>query len=131
MSAGERHLWEVDHAYYCSESNYYSAERHATYGSWAEFADSEGENDMDLNLVFRWDWTLPWDDDTNTYSLVANPDPYYRDGKLWVFWMGQRKGLFRATETDVCAADEPAVRAWLQARLNHLATLWEPLTPAP
>lgn len=41
------HLWEVDHPYYCSEGNYFSNDCHADYGSWQNFAEEEGENDVD------------------------------------------------------------------------------------
>jgi len=41
--------------------------------------------------------------------------------------MGQRKGLYRWSIIEVCRADEPAVIAFLQPRLEHLASLWLPL----
>ena len=52
-----RHLWDFDHPYYCSESNYYSNEPGQTWESWVDFVN-EGmyDSDPDLNLLFRWDW---------------------------------------------------------------------------
>lgn len=52
------HLWEVEHAYYCHEGNYYATDnppmRH--FDSFAAYLDEEGSLDPDLNLLFRWDW---------------------------------------------------------------------------
>lgn len=53
------HLWEVDHAYYCNEGNFYSNDTVAAFASWPEFVEAgETESDPDLNLLFRWDWEL-------------------------------------------------------------------------
>jgi hypothetical protein len=120
-------LWEIKHPYYCNESNYYARgdqQPVTEYKSWPEFAAAEGEADFDMNLVFRWDWREGPDWDLAEF----NGDPNYRNGKLLVFWMGQRKGLYRWTEIEVCRADEPAIREWLKPRLKHLLSLWAPLT---
>lgn len=121
-------LWEIDHPYYCSESNYYASganQPYCKYDSWAEFIGSEGDSDLDMNLVFRWDWKAStYEDMTPEYH--AQYDDNYRAYTLWIFWMGQRKGLFRVTEVSVCRADEPAVRDWLTIRWEHLRLLWEP-----
>jgi hypothetical protein len=55
----ERHLWEVDHPYYCTEGNYYSNGCHSTYDSWADFVEEANGWDLDMNLLFRWDWRKP------------------------------------------------------------------------
>jgi hypothetical protein len=80
---------------------------------------------MDYNLVFRWDWLEedPWTGEPNYTG-----DDHYRNGRLLVFFMGQRHGLFRSVEVDVCRADEPAVIDYLTPRLLHLKGLWMPLT---
>jgi hypothetical protein len=119
MSA--KHLWEVDHPYYCNEGNHFARESvESTYRSWAAFLSEEGDCDMDYNLLFRWDWT---EDDDRPHT----GDDYYRNGQLKLFWMGQRKGLYRYSIVEVCRADEPAVIEWLRPRLAHLLSLWEPL----
>lgn len=128
-------LWETDHPYYCSESNYFSNECGSEYGSWQAFHESEGSNDFDMNLVFRWDWT-PNDyvADDSPEGLREYADRFGEKDHAWtlkVFWMGQRKGIFRCTEVKVCKADEPDVRAWLAKRAEHMRTLWEPLLDAP
>lgn len=128
-------LWEIDHPYYCSESNYYSNGCHTSYGSWEAFHESEGDADFDMNLVFRWDWK-PNDyiEDETPENLRAYADRFGDRDHAWtlqVCWMGQRKGLYRCTEVKVCKADEPAVRAWLIERAEHMRKLWEPLLDLP
>lgn len=121
----DRHLWEVDHPYYCNESNFYSNECHASYKTWASFFESEGDSDPDMNLLFRFDWREGEDWGSGEYT----GDDYYRNGLLQLFWVGQRKGLFRCTEIEVCRADEPAVREWLQSRFDYFLKLWTPFAP--
>ena len=122
-----QHLWEVKHPYYCNKGNFYARESVASeYGTFAEFMAEQGTSDFDLNLLFRWDWEQSGDDDGE--PLPFQGDNYYRDGTLLLFWMGQRKGLYRYSRVAVCRADEPAVIAFLQPRLDYLASLWAPLT---
>lgn len=125
MTTEQKHLWEVEHPYYCNEGNYYAPgndQPTEAYKTFSAFLAEEGDADMDMNLLFRFDWSE--DDDT-----AFNGDPYYRNGKLLLFWMGQRKGLYRWTEIEVCRADEPAVIEFLRPRFAHMLRLWEPLTP--
>jgi hypothetical protein len=132
MTGPSPHLWEIDHPYYCSESNYFSNDYRTVYASWQGFLEAEGDNDLDMNLLFRWDWTAKeyFDDDT----LAARQEYASRFGDrdhawtLSLFWMLQRKGIFRVTEMDVCKADEPEVRQWLGVRADHLGLLWQPIS---
>lgn len=119
-------LYESDHPYYCEEHNYFSNDCHSEHASWADFMADEGDSDFDMNLVFRWDWSFPKDDETG--EPKQHPDPYYRDGTLKLFYMGQRKGRYRSVFVSVCRADEPAVREWLTKRWEHLRALWAPLS---
>lgn len=123
------HLWEVEHSYYCNEGNYYARESVCTeYKRWSDFFDEQGDSDLDMNLVFRWDWSEEsGEEGSNTYA----GDDNYRNGVLKIFWMGQRKGLYRYSLVQVCRADEPAVRAFLEARWAHLRALWAPIAGAP
>lgn len=128
----EQHLWEHDHPYYCAESNYYSNETYLQYGSWEEFVEAEGNADFDWNLVFRWDWRCDWSTE-DAASRRAYADRFGdRDHAfiLQIFWMGQRKGLYRSSGVSVCKADEPAVREWLTARAEHMRLVWAPLLDA-
>lgn len=126
----KKHLWEVDHAYYCNEGNYYAAGNNQPYlahKSWADFIAEAGDDDLDMNLVFRWDWH-----EGEGYELAEfNGDVNYRNGKFLVFFLGQRKGLYRWAEIEVCRADEPAIIEYLKPRLDHLLGLWEPLEATP
>lgn len=119
------HLWEVDHPYYCNEGNYFAREEVGDeFKSWASFFEAYKDADMDLNLVFRWDWKEGEDCGAGTFTGDVN----YRNGHLLIFWMGQRKGLYRYSKVEVCRADEPQVREFLQKRWEHLQTLWAPLS---
>ena len=122
-----KHLWEVNHPYCCNEGNYYSNDCGATYRSWPDFIAAEGDSDLDYNLIFRWGWLEEDEDGTPTYAGDGN----YRNGRLLIFFMGQRKGLYRYAEVDICRADEPSVRAFLEPRLAHLLRLWAPLAAPP
>ena len=127
MSEPIKRLWEVKHPYYCNLGNYFATggdDTHTRYRTWGEFYASEGDCDPDMNLLFRWDWQEGEDHDLAPF----NGDENYRNGLLLLFWMGQRKGLYRWSEVEVCRADEPAVREFLQSRFNYLKTLWEPLS---
>lgn len=119
-------LWEVKHPYYCAEGNYFArgpAEQPTTsFRAWAEFVEEEGAADMDYNLLFRWDWREGGDWELPPF----NGDVYYRNGRLLLFFMGQRKGLYRWITVEVCRADEPAIRDWLRPRFARLLDLWAP-----
>lgn len=131
------HLWEYDHPYYSSESNFFSRDYHTDYDSWAEFIQDEGRNDKDLNLLFRWDWDASYsysEEDGVTPQTVeerrAFADRYDDDEKAWtlkLFFILQRKGIYRAVEVAVCKSDEPAVREFLAGYVAHLRLVWEPL----
>lgn len=121
------HLWEVDHQYYCNEGNYFKSGCGAHYGRWQDFAAKSSDEDFDLNLVFRFDWVPPRTDGDPDAAIEWQGDENYRDSILKLFYMGQRKGLYRYVTIDVCRADEPDVREWLQKRWDHLRLLWEPL----
>jgi hypothetical protein len=124
------HLWDVSHPYYCNEGNYFTtaSECSTHYSRWQDFVAEQGDNDLDMNLVFRFDWEPPWKDGDPDNAIEWQGDEYYRDSRLKLFYMGQRKGFYRWVTVDVCRADEPAVREWLQVRWDHMRTLWEPLS---
>jgi len=122
-------LWEVKHDYYCAESNFYARGDQQPFQSYKRLADflaEEGDADLDWNLVFRWDWKE--DPDEEAGISAYNGDDNYRNGKLLLFIMNQRKGLYRWVEVSVCRADEPAVIEYLRPRWEHLQKLWAPLS---
>lgn len=139
-------LWDVDHPYYCSESNYYvggvprellphrlpfpgidpwegfTPYDHQEFESWADFGWKD--SDPDMNLLFRWDWQTPDPDD---YEAGEERPPE----KLELFWMLQRKGRFMVVSFPVGRDEEPEIREWLQARFEHLLKLWTPFSCSP
>jgi len=114
-------LWEVDHPYYPSQGNYFSNDCHTDYASWAEFMEEEGDSDLDMNLVYRWDWQVPAPDD---YIPFDAPLPAET---LDLFYVGQRKALHRSVSVEVRREDEPAIREWLTVRAEHMRRVWAPL----
>ena len=117
-------LSEVDHPYYCCEGNYYKAGHHSRYDSWAEFVENGGllyDGDLDLNLLFRWDWIAP------DPSLYAEGEEVSTEHTLSLFFMIQRKGFNLSVDVEVTPDDEPAVRAWLEVRAQRMREMWAPL----
>jgi hypothetical protein len=112
------HLWEIDHPYYCNEGNYFAHESVGTnYDSWNDFLDEEGNSHLDLNLIFRWDWRKADKPDKEEWGLEHDT--------LLIFWMGQRKGLYRYSTIVVTDADESAIKEFLSKRWQHLKLLWQ------
>lgn len=123
----QKHLWEIDHPYYCSESNYFKPGNSGTetvshYKSWGDFFEDYKEADLDMNLLFRFDWE---GENADGEKLDYLKDPYYRSGKLKLFFFMQRKGYHQTKIIEVCAADEPAVLQFLAERWQHMRALWE------
>ncbi len=115
-------LWEADHPYYCNEGNYFASGNDQpvqVYESWTDFFTEEGDSDPDMNLLFRFDWRKADPDEEKWGNKVDT---------LLLFWIGQRKGLYRWTEVHVKDDDEEAVKSWLQSRFNYLKSIWHPLT---
>lgn len=121
----ELHLWDIAHPYYCSESNYYSNEPGSRFESWAEFIEEAicATGDLDLNLLFRWDWNRC---DPSDYE----PDEEIPGDTLDLFFMFQRKGIFAPFTVAITEADEPAVREWLAVRWEHMRLLWAGVSEA-
>jgi hypothetical protein len=122
MTKATKHLWEIDHPYYCNEGNYYTSESIETeYESWSDFFEDQGDADFDMNLVFRWDWRKADAPDKEEWGIDHDT--------LLIFWMGQRTGLYRYSTVKVTDADEPAIKEWLTKRWQHLVFLWEGIAP--
>lgn len=112
-----KHLWEVNHAYYCNLGNYYSNGCGHSYESFRDFMSEWGNTDMDYNLLFRWDWKCENLDDDES------PTGY---DSLEIFWMLQRKGAYLFCEIKVTKKDEQAVIDFLIPRWEYMKSLWEP-----
>ena len=118
-----KHLWEIDHPYYATEGNYFSNGCHAVFESWADFLEAEGDADLDMNLVYRWDWKIADPSDYVDEDPGDIPPP-----ALFIYYVGQRKALHRSVEiAPMSEDDEPSVREWLTVRAQHMRLVWEPL----
>jgi hypothetical protein len=104
----------VNHAYYCSDSNYYSNDASVSYKIWDDFMDEFKDSDMDYNLCFRFD--LLKDDDTDFYYAM-------------IFMMQQRKGKFVPIHVGlITEEDVPSIVAWLTPRWEYMKKLWKPIS---
>lgn len=121
-------LWEVDHPYYCAESNYLCtlAEQskicEERFSTWEEFIKECGDLDTDMNLLFRFDWKEGSEHDLPPYS----GDDTHRIMRLCLYYLGQRKGHFHWKTVFVCRNDEPAIKEWLAVRFKKIKELWKP-----
>ena len=122
-----RHLWEVDHPYYCQEGNYFKTGQHTTFASWAHFVEDTVfvTADRDQNFLIRWDWHT---DRTPGEPLVRGIDG---DDRLLLFFVLQRKAWLCSVEITVTEADEPAVRKFLAECAETMRATWEPLLDLP
>lgn len=99
---------------------------HTNYACWNDFMGEWGMSDLDMNLVFRWDWDKA-DPEDYEYELEEDPDFELPGDTLKVYFYLQRKAYGHSVFVDVTEDDEPAVREWLQVRAEHMRNLWEPL----
>lgn len=116
------------HPYYASEGCFYASGYdfpHYERESWQSFVDEMGDADLDLNLLYRWDWTLPDPGD------FEPGDPEAEVEHLRLFYMQQRKARPTSYDVKVLPSDEPEIRAFLEVRAAHLALLWTPLAVTP
>jgi len=107
------HLWEPEHPYYCASGNFFKVGYHSNYPTWGDFIATAGGWDLDMDLLFRWDWHKP---DAGVM------------GTLSLYFVRQRKGYNYSIDVQVHPDEEPEVRTYLQARLDHLLAMWAPLT---
>lgn len=117
-----KHLWEVDHPYYMTEGNYFSRDCHSTFKSWQDFLSEWENTDLDMNYVVRWDWLEGEDWGTGEFTGDVN----YRNGRLMIQIVGQRKAALHSLEIEICRADEPSVIEWLTPRFEYAQIMWEP-----
>lgn len=113
-------LFEVDHAFYCAEGNYYSTKCFDKYESWEEYEAAWKGYDIDLNLIFRWDW---WKSDPSDYEEGEENKGDY----ITIHRVLQRKAILRSDRVYVSEADEPAIRKYLEPYAQRMKDIWEPL----
>jgi hypothetical protein len=123
-----KRLWEVDHPYYCTEGCYYVGsddfrDVHAEWESWEDFINELSDADLDMNLLFRWDWEVPDPDDYEDEPVPGE--------RVLLFMYGQRKAKPMSHTITVTREDEPIIREYLRVRAEHLRKVWEPLLDEP
>ena len=136
-----KHLWEINHPYYCTESNFFAnafTNRDRCQHQYESFEDflAEWENaDNDYNLLFRWDWQEISQSHYEDYiedSGSCDRVPYTGNdnevtGELLIYFMLQRKGYFVYTRTLIRRSDEQRVLEYLKPKWEHMKKLWEPI----
>lgn len=128
------HLWEIEHPYFCSDHNYYVSpveqQQNGVYADWEAFVADWGVrawayDETDSNLIFRWDWHTA---ERLNEGYAVSGDDAYRHDRLELFFMLQRKGLYRPVMIErMDRRYEPEVRAFLELHARKLAELWAPL----
>ena len=109
----------VEHPYYASDSNYYSNEASATWNTMSDFLDEFEDDDVDLNLVYRWDVHARYEDDDEPLGLY----------QAEVFIIKQRIGIYMPNIIKKFTEDEvERFVAYLKPHRKTLQALWEPLT---
>jgi hypothetical protein len=115
--------WEAKHPYYCAEGNFYRAGMIDENQTLDDFIAKWSQYDMDMNLLFRWDWI------TND----EHPDDETMD-ELLFFWVMQRKGYSMSSVVKNVKRDDEHVQKlmeFLQPRYELLMTMWQPLETKP
>lgn len=108
-----KHLWEIDHNYYCSSGETNECE------SWQDFLDEWDKADKDYNFLFRFDVR---DDNVGWEQELAEGTRLLR-----LYYILQRKGLILEVQVTFQENEEEVVKAWLQGRFDYLKELWQPL----
>ena len=110
-------LWDHDHPYYCADGCYWggSGETYQKWDSWAAFERAFTDMDVDLNIVWRWDWK----------GRRADPEWDSADC-LSLFMMLQRKAAPVSHDIAIRDEDEPRVRLFLQKHWARLQEMWAP-----
>ena len=111
----------VDHSYYCNEINYLVAPN-ATQPPWetmTDFLNEYEENDIDYNLIFRWDVK-------ENHSEEDTPmGTFYAE----VFVLQQRKGHFVPNRINSITEDEvERFVALVEKHWDYLKKIWAPVS---
>lgn len=105
-------LANIDHPYYCSDSNWHSNDANQHYATFEDFIAEYGEADVDYNLVFRWD-IKEWSEGEYT---------------LHIYIIQQRKGRFTPIFVDSIKDEHvPQLFEYLKAHAARLLDIWNPV----
>lgn len=110
------------HPYYCSDHNYYSNDARNEYNSWEDFFAEWGDSDVEYNHVFRFDLRSTKGE---REEFIAE----YGDHYLEVFFMLQRKGLFRPVVIkNIKEEDTEAITKFLEKHWKETQKIWKPFS---
>ncbi len=116
-----KHLWEYKHPYYSNESNHFANGWFLEYESFAEFLSAWGDADVDMNLIYRWDW--------EEYDCIdhyeGEPEDKYKGDYLKIFRVLQRKGIYCGQIIKVNKEDEAAVKEYLARYKPTIMSFWK------
>jgi hypothetical protein len=110
-----KHLWEVEHPYYCADSQW-----EWDFESWDAFLSEMIGADLDFNLMVRWDWRNSNDSDEELKADV-----------LHLTYVRQRKGELVTYNVTVDKQDERRIMQFLFDRWQHLSKTWEGISDIP
>ena len=115
-----KHLWEIDHPYYGSDTNNNPCE------SFAELRKEVDQLSDRMNHVYRFDWhdwSQPMHDDLRTPGEDPGPQQFV------VFLVLSRHGMMINFTCPISHDQEAEVLAWLRGPriLGALRMLWEPI----
>ena len=108
----------VDHPYYASDNNYYSNEAGARWETMTDFLAEFRDNDVNMNLVYRWDVKPRDENNLDTGRFYAG-----------VFIIHQRKGIYAPHY--IANINEEEAKQFIEYLKPHhakLKELWQPLT---
>lgn len=108
-------LYEIEHTYYCSDTNYFNNKCTWEYGCWDDFYEEHKNDDIDCNLIFRWDWS----------EIDVADDVEQTQQMLQLSVIRQRKGIFGAFLVTVDISDEPKIREFLKPHAKYMRKLWD------
>jgi hypothetical protein len=114
MIISENKLYEIKHPYYCSDNNYFSRECTWEYGCWDDFYEEHHDDDIDMNLIFRWDWD----------EHEVSDDEQSTENILQLSVIRQRKGIFGVYLIAVNKEDEPKIKEFLKPHADYMKQLW-------
>lgn len=109
----KRNKLSVEHPYPCAVESWFENDKQK-WSSWDAFEKHRGDDDVDLNLIVRWDWRKWRTEDGKNVLLIV--------------MLMQRKGYVIKHEIGVTDADEPRVRALLKKHWKRLAKSWRPIS---
>jgi len=109
----------IDHPYYASDSNFYSNEASTRWETMTEFLDEFECCDIDMNLIYRWDFHNRSDDEDG--SKVGR---YYAE----IFIIKQRKGIYAPQHIN--HVNEKEAERFVKFAAKHwqrLQEMWKPI----